>query len=371
MEAALRFAVGQDVYFLKRILVPYNTGGLNTSASLIKYDELRGWALNPHSRKTVGEGQAAVRPHNSLGMRDPDEYSDLPEDGVTRIAIFGDSFTYGFEVEREQSYPYLLEKMESGTEVLNFGVPGYGTDQAYLTYRKLRATRPDFTIDLVLIGFTIENIYRNVNILRPAYSMTTGLPFTKPRYVIAEDGTLKLENLPPVPPDKLADLYRNPESYPMLEHETYRLPTFAGSRLAFSFLFRFACQSTDMIRRLLKSNDTDLASAYGSGTEEFRITSMILRQFCRDAEAAGSRCLVVLIPGASDLPQAQTGTRPWVTLTDYLRENQIDFLDLSDRFIEALDSGSTYHDIYINGKGHFSAQGNRLVASLLSEHIVH
>ena len=51
----MRFAVGQDVYFLKRILVPYDTGGLNTSASLIKYDELRGWALNPHVRKTVGD----------------------------------------------------------------------------------------------------------------------------------------------------------------------------------------------------------------------------------------------------------------------------------------------------------------------------
>lgn len=368
-EIGLRVAVGQDVYFLKRILVPYDTAGLDSAASLIKYDKLRGWALNPFVRRTAADGQTMIHPVNSLGMRDPSEYGDQAGAGIHRIAIFGDSFTYGFEVTREQSYPYLLQQLGHRLEVLNFGVPGYGTDQAYLSYRKLRAERPHFAIDTVIVGFTIENIYRNINILRPAYSMTSGLPFTKPRYIIADDDSLKLANIPPLPPDKLADLYRHPEQYPILEHETFRLPAFAGSCFASLYLFRFLAQATDMIRRLFTSNRNNLATAYNADSEPFRITSAILRQFCLDATAAGSNCLVLLIPGAGDLALAEQGSLPWASLTDFLQLNEIPYLDLSERLISALSEGRNLSDIYIDGIGHFTKTGNQIVAKSLFEQI--
>ena len=50
------------------------------------------------------------------------------------ISFFGDSYTYGYP-EIESSWPYLLEK-KLKKPVLNFGVRGYGTDQAYLKFEK-------------------------------------------------------------------------------------------------------------------------------------------------------------------------------------------------------------------------------------------
>ncbi len=48
------------------------------------------------------------------------------------IAVFvGDSVTFGWGVEAEQSFAEIWGTL-AGFEVLNLGVPGYGTDQAYL-----------------------------------------------------------------------------------------------------------------------------------------------------------------------------------------------------------------------------------------------
>ncbi|HEU4525668.1 MAG TPA: SGNH/GDSL hydrolase family protein [Gemmatimonadales bacterium] len=48
------------------------------------------------------------------------------------LAVFiGDSVTFGWGVEAEQAYPELRGEI-AGFDVRNLGVPGYGTDQAYL-----------------------------------------------------------------------------------------------------------------------------------------------------------------------------------------------------------------------------------------------
>ncbi|MFH1313260.1 MAG: GDSL-type esterase/lipase family protein [Candidatus Eisenbacteria bacterium] len=68
---------------------------------------------------------------NSLGLRDfrPPHKSD----GTEQILILGDSFTFGYGVALEQSYPGALEQLlnEASTtseyEVINAGVPGYDT----------------------------------------------------------------------------------------------------------------------------------------------------------------------------------------------------------------------------------------------------
>ena len=67
----------------------------------------------------------------------------------------------GVEVAAEDSYPNLLAR-ELGCRVNNFGVGGYGTDQAFLRYRQLAEDSPRF----VVLGHYSEDIVRNVNQLR-------------------------------------------------------------------------------------------------------------------------------------------------------------------------------------------------------------
>jgi hypothetical protein len=72
---------------------------------------------------------------NSLGLRNR-EIDLCKGEGVSRILVFGDSFTFGDGLSTEQTLPCqverLLNRKEGGTrrfEVINFGVSGMNTFQ--------------------------------------------------------------------------------------------------------------------------------------------------------------------------------------------------------------------------------------------------
>ena len=75
-----------------------------------------------------------------------------------RIALIGDSFTFSDEVGYEESWAYKLErKLRPQVQVLNFGVSGYGIDQAYLRYtRDVRPWHPD----IVVLGYIRADVWR-------------------------------------------------------------------------------------------------------------------------------------------------------------------------------------------------------------------
>ncbi|MCO4771908.1 MAG: hypothetical protein KDA24_17890 [Deltaproteobacteria bacterium] len=91
-----------------------------------------------------------------------------------RVAVLGDSFTFGWGVQASEAWPALLEARldaelaTSGVdaEVLNFGVPGYNTWLQLLHWRRVvSAYRPD----AVLLGYysndavidrRVPNVYR-------------------------------------------------------------------------------------------------------------------------------------------------------------------------------------------------------------------
>ena len=65
--------------------------------------------------------------HNSMGFRGP-EFDLKKKPGVRRIVTMGASTTYCTGVSEGQTWPELLQQeLGSGYEVINLGVPGYGT----------------------------------------------------------------------------------------------------------------------------------------------------------------------------------------------------------------------------------------------------
>jgi lysophospholipase L1-like esterase len=90
---------------------------------------------------------------NSLGLRDfrPPHKSEDKE----QILIMGDSFTFGYGVDLEESYPGALEgllnkdKQDPGYEVINAGVPGYDTvDELEL----LKNILPHYSAGWIVVG---------------------------------------------------------------------------------------------------------------------------------------------------------------------------------------------------------------------------
>ena len=103
------------------------------------------------------EGEASIR-INSHGYRD-DEHSLEKPPGVLRIAFLGDSFTEAQQVELEDTYWKRLEALltarmpEQRVQTLGFGVGGYGTTQALLTYQKdARRFDPDLVALVMFLG---------------------------------------------------------------------------------------------------------------------------------------------------------------------------------------------------------------------------
>ncbi len=131
-------------------------------------DDLRIWERSPISfyslkqsykgpaRSVHGEFTVTVKT-NALGLRDDHEFSQIKPDNTFRILVLGDSFTFGYGVESEGSYPKQLEVFlrdyvrDRNIEVLNAGfADGWAPDTEYL-YLKNRGIL--FGPDLVILGF--------------------------------------------------------------------------------------------------------------------------------------------------------------------------------------------------------------------------
>lgn len=88
--------------------------------------------------------------------------------GEFRILMLGDSFTFGFGVNSDQTFASLLEKKlrrETGmnVNVINAGVPSYGTLQEV---RYLKAYAKKLEPDLVIVAFFDNDLWDNVIDLR-------------------------------------------------------------------------------------------------------------------------------------------------------------------------------------------------------------
>lgn len=94
-----------------------------------------------------------------MGHRDKDFIVERPSD-VFRIALLGDSVTYGYGVERKNNFASLLESSlnsEGGTgqkyEVYNFGVSGYGTEAELELYKtKVKDYKPDLVLLIYVLN---------------------------------------------------------------------------------------------------------------------------------------------------------------------------------------------------------------------------
>jgi lysophospholipase L1-like esterase len=121
--------------------------GLEVGARLCSYsfamqriltvDPVMGWRLIPNARKSHLVETRYLISINSLGIRDR-EIDSPAGSKKRRIAVLGDSFVFGYGgVEYGRRFTELLEDTLPNTDVINFGVPSYSTDQEYLQLERI------------------------------------------------------------------------------------------------------------------------------------------------------------------------------------------------------------------------------------------
>jgi hypothetical protein len=111
-----------------------------------------------------------------------------------RVLILGDSFVFGVGLDAGERFSDVLGRaLPADVEVINAGVPGWGTDQEMLFYESsLRRLQPD----VVVLTFLGQNDVVNNGLRGPLIEVGT-----KPRFV-CEGDLLRME--PPTPPARLS-----------------------------------------------------------------------------------------------------------------------------------------------------------------------
>jgi hypothetical protein len=287
----------------------------------------------------------------------------FPDPGHECVSLYGDSFTYSPEVSDAEAWGNVLAQ-QLGCRVANFGVEAYGTDQAVLRFERNQQDRAPVTI----LGFFVRDVLRNVTQYLH-FDFTTMPTAFKPRFVLDGDG-LRLVPLPRIAAADLSAFAERPERF--LTHETF-LPgsRFGPARIAFPYsvlLTRLITSERVRARIAGRPSWADFLTP-GHPSRGLEVTVGIMNRFAADCGARGKHCLVVVFPSPSSYDYlATTGVSPTNDLTTALTRAGIDHLDLTAGFARHLGS-RPYSELLASPEGHHDVEGDRVVASLVGEHL--
>jgi hypothetical protein len=314
---------------------------------LILFSQHYGWTFAKGTRGTLAGTQVSF---NGIGARGSREVGERPPFGVLRVACYGESFTFCFEVNDGDDWPTQLEAgADGGLEVLNLGVIGWGTDQALLRFRD---SREQLGSDVVLIGLMSENIQRNVNRLVSVRAPDERLPLVKPRFLL-EAGELRLL---PQPYTSKLELYEaavgGSLGYDLADHE-WLAQSSAGSG------WSRVVDALRIKRERAERGKWWLQWKQPQG-EPFRVTVALLQAFHREALAGGARLAgVVVFPSMTDLADRDRKLTPLHAVLD---QGGIPYVDLYDLIRARQERGEPTY-----GDAHLTAAANREVAGAVLE----
>ena len=284
----------------------------------------------------------------------------FPQPGKACVSTYGDSFVFGDEVSAADAWSNQLA-LRLGCRVANYGVNGYGTDQAYLRFHALQADESSY----VVLGVFTNDIVRNVNQLRnllaPAHEV--GL---KPRFDIDAHGALYLLPLPSFPTEQLEDVMRRPEQF--LEDE-YFVPGGPAGVVRASFPYSLTILRALWSYKLyaVLQNKSPYADFYAEQhpSRALPITMGICQKFIDEATTRNKSALVVMFPSRNDL-EAFAGQGRWIyqPLIDGLIRKGVTVLNLGPLLLASLhgrEPAALFKQL------HYNEEGNRLVAQALEQ----
>jgi hypothetical protein len=315
-----------------------------------------GWRYAPNFKNATNQ-------LNSRALRSSREYAPTPPPGVLRIAAFGDSYVYGSEVENRDGWTAIMESEDPRLEVLNYGVGGYGVDQAYLRYLlEGAALRPH----VVVMGFTKDDLGRVVNVYRPFIdSRDVGL--FKPRFLLDGGNELFLLEPPARSRPDYERLLANPrEVLRHVQHEYwYRRGVYENPLYDYSATVRFAIGLwTRAYRRSFDPEGLFKGQVFNTASSAFRIHVALFRAFAKAVRSAGALPVVLMLPDPTSVAAARNGKpTAYEPLLTPLREHDVPHLDAASAFqAEPTNSDATN---WFAPHGHYSPAGNRIVATWL------
>ncbi len=295
-----------------------------------RYDPELGWVNLPSVEIEDMYGPGISLRTNGQGFRNDVDFTEEVPPGVVRIICCGDSFTLGYGVSNDDTWCSQLDVPGVELERVNVGQGGYGVHQAYLWYmrdgRKLKH-------QILLFAF--------INLDFERMRQTTFVGYGTPRLRRGRSGDLEVTNVP-VPQIK----YRFPWLYQNGGH-------FLRLRTAQALTAWFGEDTQDEL----------------AWSEVFATSYQIFDNLIDEQRRAGGDTIFVYLPTSSDVTGLSSTRR---RVSRYLTQRGYPLLDLSEPFRETPPEEAM--KLFINegevdfpgATGHYSVEGNRVVADLIS-----
>lgn len=323
---------------------------------LVEMHPVLGWRHAPNYRDQSTQ-------MNALALRSDREYSSTAPAGVLRAAAFGDSFVYCSEVENAACWTSIIEATNRDIELLNYGVGGYGLDQAYLRYLLEGET---LSPHVVLLGFMPDDINRTVNVYRRF--LARDFVLFKPRYVLSGSGDLTLLEVPVKTPADYAALLARPSDvieYGRNDH-WYSRCVYENPVYDYLATVRLACAAASWAYGKYLDPDRPIKGEYfNEDSTAFEIQVALLGKFADAVLARRTFPLVVMLPDRKSVERAREGRATvYEPLMRYMRERAVPYLDAAEAF--RLRKGTTEVSGWFAPHGHYSVAGNEVVASWLA-----
>jgi hypothetical protein len=325
-------------------------------SSYYVHDPLLGWTVGRSRSDKNGQDLSSSEGLRSprVGMSFADArarhagLSTLP--ASIRVALVGDSMTFGWEVRCEETWGHLLEGLlQPHVQVLNFGVVGYGLNQAFLRYEKdVRPWHPQ----IVIIGISSEMIKRINSIYAELMTPAWGHLLARPRLIMKDDVPSVINYPLPEPSEILA--YSTIQELPYIELDAYYRP-FQWERGGIWHLF----EQSYVFRFLYSLRPPTEAQPKDIQHEALLLSQVVTQYLVRKVVEDGAVPLIVWFPYEHELRRPADLGNMGHSLTRMLRDAGIEYYDPTDCLTDVGIS-----EAYAVG-GHYSPKGNAHIAECL------
>lgn len=173
-------------------------------------------------------------------------------------------------------------------------------------------------------------------------------------------------NVPTLKPERLISVMENIESWDMLKYEywfdpeDYRVRIWLTSKFIAVFL-----DTINKVREKVTGHEPE-EFFYSLHREPAQLTLKIVQEFRKNVESNGAKFYVVHLPWENDLMCLFHGDKlAYIELFKEL-EKFVEIIPTQNNLLDEARK-STMDTLFVKGKGHYSAKGNRVIADVIAE----
>ena len=349
------------------------------------YDPELGWNRKPNTfHEEIGKNGVSTKwTINSKGERNNPGF----EKTSSEISCYGDSFTFCRQVNDNETWEYFLSK-KLNTNIQNFGVGNHGIDQSFL---RLKNNYSKNKTGIVILSVVPDTISRIISVWKHYYEYGNTFGF-KPRFILKNNNLELKKN----PVDDESKFHKYQEYIKDIKHNDFFYENkFRKEKISFPYsisVLKNARRNIPIIYWVLKINNLKNQNKVTSDIEwnpmkiimdinlQWRIKlfqdsctkkllKKIIEEFVIYSKINKFKAVFAFLPQKDDLLFIK---KNYNFFEDFLKEistiKDLYVIDLTNFLIKTDNLEPLFSDENEYG-GHYSKEGNELVASIFSEEL--